>query len=485
MSSVKIAIIDRASLADVLRGVLNARTHAVEIHDGQLVNRFRSPSVGIGYIDNQVDTLPCFVVLPDKNHEEFYAWVSSYCPFALPLSQWCRVVTVDELARLPSMVIVPQYGDAVTAWAGATVGEAILHMGIGIDLSPISVSALQSCASFVAARAFGLWRSKEILSSSVQRYESVRKLLGVAERRLNPLEYQELWTVLEILSDGPSRRDPDESAQVELAVQSCRDIQESGFVSEPTMLKVLEALRWPKVLKTFQREGAERRVVLFDEAADNLRRSTDRKRRRTKALEEFMVAYFAARVGGGGSGHLMLLERLVGEHPMLTVWYGVASALHRPEVWGAEFGGLGRLALKELTFPLRIDERPRCDIAFDELLTIVGPRPEIERLGFRGATRRALNVEVASGVSGLVGLSVWAEQEAATSGAKLEQAVLNELVAHLGMARECVKRLQEGGRNREGTRDGGLDRKSGIQGGLKRDVGDEKGGIGQLPLVDS
>ena len=485
MNGVKIAAIDRPRLVDVLRGVLSVRKDAVEVNDRKLRSSLKPPSVGVGYIGDEADSLPSLLVVPGNDQREFFAWVSAYCPFATPLSQWCRVITHDELASFRSLAVFPQYGNAGTAWAGAMVGEAILHMGVGTDLSQVSVSALQSCASFVAARAFGLSRSEDARASAVQRYDHVRKLLGVNERRLTSLECQHLWIVLETLSS----ESPDEasvgSAHVELVVRSCRDIQEAGFVSESTVSRILEALDWPTDLRAFQREGAERRVELFDKAVDNLLRSNRPGTRQASTLEEFIVAYFAARVGGSGSGHLMLLERLVSQHPMLSLWYGVASGLNRPELWGAEFGGLGRLALKELAFPLRIDDRPRCDIAFDELLTISGPQPESERLGFRGATRRALSVEVAAGVNALVGLATWTEQEAVAPGWTVDQALLKDLVTHLGIANEYASRLQQGKPNPRGRRNGAVDGPGASREGSRREVRDPKGDRGQLPLIDS
>ena len=188
-------------------------------------------------------------------------------------------------------------------------------------------------------------------------------------------------------------------------VKACKDIRKTGFVSMGTMDPVLTQLEWAEHYREFESVGAEQRLRIFDGAVECLGREREHGRS-VEALGEFMVGYFAARIGGGPSGHLGLLEKVVGQRPMVAVWYGIASALYRPEVWGAEFGGLGRLAVRELAFPWRFADPPRCDIAVDELTALVERGGGSAALGFRGAMRRVLNVEVALGVNagGAVGI---------------------------------------------------------------------------------
>lgn len=441
MSKLQATIAERGELADALRGVGNCRTGMVEIQSGRLPVRLRSPRVGVGYVDGRSRSLPQFVVIPDADRKEFFAWVSTYCPFATPLTQWCRVVDEGELARVQSLEVVPRYGGVASAWAGAIVGESILHWGAGSKLSELSVTTLQTCASFVAARAFGLWGSGKARIAAMGQHESARNILGVATRDPNLKEHQELWTVLETLSNGTGARFSEYDFQLRLIIEACDDIRKTGFVSKATMLKTMEELGWPENFAEFERCGAEQRVALFDKAAENLGRFERDVQQSFRALGEFTVAYFAARIGGSPSAHMPLLTRLVGSHPMSALWYGVVSALHKPEIWGAEFDGLGRLTLKELEFPLRFDDPPRCDIAVDELVVLVDPGADFQSLRFRGAMRKALNVEVGLGVNAMVPLSQPSEpaSTATSDGAAPSEVV--EILRHLTAATEGVTRL--------------------------------------------
>ena len=443
MNKLQAAIAERGELADALRGVGNCRAGMMEIQGGRLPVRLRSPRVGVGYVDGRSRSLPQFVVIPDADRREFFAWVSTYCPFATPLTQWCRVVDEGELARMQSLEVVPRYGSVASAWAGAIIGESILHLGAGGKFSELSVTALQARASFVAARAFGLWGSDKARIAAMEQYESARNILGVASRGPNLKEHQEFWTILETLSSETGTRSPEFDLQLRLIIEACDDIRKTSFVSRPTMLKMMEELGWSEKLAEFEQCGAEQRVALFDKAAEGLVRFERGVHQSLRALGEFMVAYFAARIGGSASAHMPLLTRLVGSHPMVALWYGVASALYKPEIWGAEFDGLGRLTLKELAFPLRFDDPPRCDIAVDELVVLVDPDADFQSLRFRGAMRKALNVEVALGVNVIVPLSLPPEQVSTVASGGPPPSELADILGHLTAATEGVTRLRD------------------------------------------
>lgn len=443
MNKLQAAIAERGELADALRGVGNHRTGMMEIRSGRLPMRLRSPCVGVGYVDGRSRSLPQFVVIPDADRREFFAWVSTYCPFATPLTQWCRVVDEEELARVQSLEVVPRYGGVASAWAGAIVGESILHLGAGSKLSELSVTALQARASFVAARAFGLWGSDKARIAAMGQHESARNILGLDSLGPNLKEHQEFWTILETLSNEAGTRPPKFDFQLRLIIESCDDIRKSGFVSRPIMLKTMGELGWPEKLAEFEQCGAEQRVTLFDKATERLVRFEPNIHQSLRALGEFMVAYFAARIGGSASAHIPLLTRLVGSHPMVALWYGVASALYKPEIWGAEFDGLGRLTLKELAFPLRFDDPPRCDIAVGELDVLIDPCADFQSLRFRGAMRKALNVEVALGVNVIIPLSLPPEQVSTVASGGLTPSELTDILGHLTAATEGVTRLRD------------------------------------------
>ena len=483
MRKLRVALTQRGSLADILRGHRGLHMDTVEIDDQNPDIKLRTNEVGVGYLDGHPDRLPHFLVVSAAERRDFFAWVNTYCSFVTPLSQWCRVVSENEFQDLRTLAIVPTYGRAIAAWAGAIIGEALLHNGTGAKVPQISISALQSCNLFVAARASGLWHSANVRLSTVERYERARDILGVGNRIAAMLRYEVLWPVLDHLSEDISDRIADQSLPIRMAIQCCMDIRKTGFVSEKIMSSVALELGWPREVVTFEKSGAEERISLFDSAVERLVGASSNVPHARTALVELIVAYFAARIGGGSSEHVKLLDRMLHGYPMVAVWYGVVSGLHRPEVWGAEFGGLARLAVRELSFPFRFDDPPRCDVAFDELDVLVDRGVERNALRFRGATRKALSVEVASGVTGTISLTGVTEQESSPMVSEIDQRVVSELLRDLGSATEKATRLMQAGLGQRPARpdaNKGPKRKNRVKG--RRDGDRAKGNSGQLDL---
>ena len=473
MSMLRIAVVKRASLVDVLRGLGRAATEELQAIDGRWEGGLDRDSVAVGYFQGNVDMLPSLLVIPGSNRREFFAWVNTYCPFVTPLSQWCRVLTEDEMREFEAFTVFPDYGDVASAWAGAVIGEALLHLGTLDGSSRLTVAGLQSCSSFVAARGFGLWGSNGGRSKAVGQYASARGILG-ARRDPDALKWDQLWAVLEGLSSTDAWSGAEISEYTDLTIQSCREIQETGFVREGTIARVLHMLEWSLKFIEFEKLGAEQRVELFDRAVESLMRSSNRVAPSRVAalgyasLAEFAVSYFAARIGGGASGHIFLIEKLMANYPSVALWYGMTSGLYRSGIWGAEFQGVGRLALKELRFPLRLDEAPRCDIAFDELAAIVEPGADYEGLGFRGGNLRGLNIEVALGVNGMVRVSNAEEGESEEIDRQAMQFEVGELHRCLRAVSESAYRLEEMSLMRRGARKSEYSAKGGNRPGPRK-----------------
>jgi hypothetical protein len=316
------------------------------------------------------------------------------------------VVGEVDFQRMGTVERVPEHGNAA-AWAGAIIGEAFLRLGGRVEAPHVSVAALQSCSSFVAGRSFGLWGSKGMREATV-RFGEARKLLGSSSVSSSEGGYEGVWGVLEALGGSVlGTRKVSLARESELAIVCCRDIRSDGFIAEENLRGVIEALGWSGEFGKYEKGTAEQRVEIFDQALRNMgkRSFVNNDNKGPTLLADFIVAYFSSKISGGSSAHFQLVQGLLSSQPMAALWYGIISALHRPEVWGAEFGGLARLALRELEFPVRLDEAPRCDVSLEELITLVEPGEQYSKLGFRGASPRVLNVEVSLGVAGMIRLT--------------------------------------------------------------------------------
>ena len=111
MRKLRVALTQRGSLADVLRGHCGLHMDAVEVDEQNPDIKLRKNEVGVGYLDSNPDPLPHFLVVPAAERRDFFAWVNTYCSFVTPLSQWCRIVSENEFRDLRTLTIVPTYGE--------------------------------------------------------------------------------------------------------------------------------------------------------------------------------------------------------------------------------------------------------------------------------------------------------------------------------------------------------------------------------------
>jgi len=109
----------------------------------------------------------------------------------------------------------------------------------------------------------------------------------------------------------------------------------------------------------------EMRLRAFDRLVDCLNKANaERDSLRQNGLA--LLAGYLATVAAGGAPSLALAENIANRWPEITAWAYLVGGVGERVVWTASFDGLGRLVARELARPLRLDEPPTCDFAFDE-----------------------------------------------------------------------------------------------------------------------
>ena len=399
-TSTTIATVERGRLADLLRGIGRPRRIPLEDDFRRNTKKLKKNTVGVGFCGNKDNPQIRFMVIPGNDRREFFAWMNTYCSFATPLSQWCHVLTEREFKDLTSLQIFPNYRETIAAWAGVAIGETYLRLNAPKNLDGVSLTLVESCISFAVARSFGLWGNLSERLRISEKFQTARKLLGAPA--VNEVEFgiEDVWNVLERVASKTSSEKHADKPCNQLIVQSCIDIQNTGFVCKATLQKILDKLGWPKEFIAFESGGAEERLSIFDNATSNLVSSVDGQKEDQRPLAEFIVAYLAARIGGStASGRLAHVSELLDYHPTVALWFGLASALFRPLTWGVEFGGLAMVVIKQLSAPLRIDDPPQCDITLDELKSLIDPNEIPQLVRVRGASLRTLCVELENGTN--------------------------------------------------------------------------------------
>jgi hypothetical protein len=142
----------------------------------------------------------------------------------------------------------------------------------------------------------------------------------------------------------------------------------------------------------------EQRLKVFDKLIESLRTATsERESSRRNALG--LLAGYLVTVAAGGAPSLSLAEANAQRWPEITAWAYVIGGIGERIVWTSSFDGLGRLVARELMRPLRLDESPMCDIAFDEGVLLADPELPDPLVHLRLKQSRIATVALLPGVN--------------------------------------------------------------------------------------
>ena len=85
--------------------------------------------------------------------------------------------------------------------------------------------------------------------------------------------------------------------------------------------------------------------------------------------------------------------------PELTGWAYLVGGVGEKITWTSAFDGLGRMVARELQRPLRLDEPPTCDFAFDEARVLFDPELKDPLVHLRIKQAKVLTVALFPGVN--------------------------------------------------------------------------------------
>ena len=179
-----------------------------------------------------------------------------------------------------------------------------------------------------------------------------------------------------------------------LRARAAKDPREAFQLIRPLLDYVPEAESFGR-LDEIAPEG---RLRLFDKLVEALDRSESaREKLRRNGLA--LLAGYLATIAAGGSPSLALTESHASRWPEITAWAYLIGGLGEKVVWTSGFDGLGRLVARELLRPLRLDEPPTCDFAFDEAVVLADAKLADPLVHLKIKQARLLTVELLPGVN--------------------------------------------------------------------------------------
>ena len=321
-----------------------------------------------------------------------------------PLTAWCHLLSPAFHRNMDSVVHEPKFTSAVAAWSGLIVAETLLLSDR--PLKNVRISACLASATYAVGRTLNLWDNLTI-ESIIERFDLANTLCrgtGAASRdqtRASRVRtaFVPMWKCLGTLSSDVNDTHREEVFPLVMALnalqeaKSCSDPNEAGRFVGPLLNTVPEAQHFCHLAEI----APESRLKLFDELVSTLRNTERTAVLRRNALG--LVIGYLATIAAGGAASLALVENCSDEFPELTGWAYLVGGIGERVTWTSGFDGLGRLIARELLRPLRLDEPPTCDFAFDEAIVLADRELKDPLVHLRIKQAKALSVSLYPGVN--------------------------------------------------------------------------------------
>jgi hypothetical protein len=367
--------------------------------------RPRAGSVGVIWQGEGQTVRPLVLIVNDDEIQRLCGRYAQLHSDLSPLTAWCHLLTPRFFEPLDALVRYPDLGGLQAAWTGLIVAEAVLLAEM--PLARIKLSACLATRSFAVARANALWGHLAI-EDITARFDNANRLLKGerlaqrAESRSGKIRasLQPIWDALIAVSQGRGSYRSKEMEPIVSALQglikarSAKDPREASQLLRPLLHYAPEA----ESLEELSGLAPEGRLRVFDElveALDKPEAAPEKLRRNALGL----LAGYLATVAAGGSPSLSLVEGHASRWPEITAWAYLTGGLGERVVWTSSFDGLGRLVARELVRPLRLDDPPTCDFAFDEAAVLVDAKLTDPLVHLKVKQARLLTVALLPGVN--------------------------------------------------------------------------------------
>ncbi|MBR1203307.1 MULTISPECIES: hypothetical protein [unclassified Bradyrhizobium] len=340
------------------------------------------------------DPFPDILIVRDADLSDTHAWLSSFFSALSPISQWCRIVSQSDVAKLATRNERPILDGRLGGWIGLVLAECSAQAGQSLNLKDLPGTAALASSTYAAARGVAVWGDRCDLKEIAARHDELSAKLREGNRPISAAQLVPIWQALTGYVD-PLDKNIDRRRALAPFVALFDKILRQNSLSADSIADVvaiaMDHFRVPQLADCSRGPQLER-VRALDQLAQELARNG-------KAIAADALIGFAASLIDPGMGVLPdLLRKYSGRFPMAPLWLGAFAGCWSSNRALTDHGGLGRLIAKALLVESDLEEKPQCDISYDELSRWLNG-VTASKLPLRGMAARSLSVEIYLGVT--------------------------------------------------------------------------------------
>ncbi|WP_211467616.1 hypothetical protein [Collimonas silvisoli] len=349
--------------------------------NGRTTPTFGNSGVAIGMNESSRPPIAA-VTLVGERKAELFSWLSTYAEHVFPLTQFCRVCSVEDWTDLKLQTYKEStIGTVHPIWSSLVLGEMLGQADAELDVSGVPLARAAACFSFAIARTSLLYPEQtDAEATCIKRMEAVERDSRFTRRHINVGALKKIWSTALTLQEVPHE----------------------SFNFLDTVIQIVSAVskKAARLLTSNQyllSDSAEERVIGFDAVVDTFfgMRNSD-----AVGREGGAVALAAASLlVGRGTSHIQLLAPATKAFPEVLVWYGLLAGVLGPRSWDKAWMQKTKGIEKALRQFFHPDEPVMADLCWPEYEWLSQTYDSLEVLSTTPKTAlRSLAIELLPGV---------------------------------------------------------------------------------------
>lgn len=328
---------------------------------------------------------PAIFVLHNQNSKETLSWLRVYARDAFPLSQFGRVITMDDW-QLFADEDVAGHSFRDDRWASVVLGELLAQSEQDTPLDSIPVSRAQACFSTAVARTQKLYDSYKASRTCTERLRVIESDPRFVRRSVTVEALVPAWSMASTSFGKVSSLS--ELAEFIIAAADSYELRISGS-------SMSRSLSLPPGLFS---DSIEERVVAFQLVANEAVSHLGNQGRITTRAAATVAA--SAFLVGRGTSHAFLIKKYARLAPLAHVWFGVMAGIAGPSHWDTSWAKALKGIEKHIRASFCWSDPPMADISWAEYEWVSNAVKGTQAYsGFSRQVHTAISIEVLPGAS--------------------------------------------------------------------------------------
>ena len=332
--------------------------------------------------------MPTAIITGEGERLDLMAWLSTYMRDFRPFTAYCRVVERPVALKFLQASGSPSLNRMEGVSAGLILGESLMHVRGRSSILDLPFSAYSATLSHAISRTYAQTGGAIPLEQVAELWSFAREITGQSVL-VPPTAILSVWSAA-LGMWRPNGHTKSLFSSSDIFTHSWMEIASRGELPDVLWHELVDGYKELDSMRPILSMPREQRVHMIDSALHMLVTGRGDEERRS-----FLAGYFTSLLGPGTLDHADFLTPIAQTLPTSYLWYGLFAGIN-PRGDALPVGNpLARRIIRDLTIPDRLIDRPRCDIALEELRMHGSPESILKMTSKAGR----LDIDILPGVT--------------------------------------------------------------------------------------